>query len=156
LDAAAPSFDRCSHASVVVLSLDIDASGNVGHARATSANKKDDTACVVTVAKTLHFAPTATHVTWPVKGSGNCDELTEQGTDAEARGDHSGALVSYDLALKCTRNDPHIVALAFMASCNAGNKKASQRLWKKLSTSAQSRLLQICVRSHIDQQMLDQ
>ncbi len=85
----------------------------------------------------------------------NADTLADQGTTAEGRGDHSGALVAYESSLKC-KADSHVMSFAFMAACNGGNVQSARKWWRKLSSETKQRVLQICIRNHIDQVTLDQ
>lgn len=85
----------------------------------------------------------------------NAEALTSQGSDAESRGDHTGAVVLFELALKCKGPDVHLVQLAFMSSCNGSQLAPAKKYWKKMSPEAQNRLLQIAIRAHWTKDQLD-
>ncbi|MFT3694789.1 MAG: FHA domain-containing protein [Kofleriaceae bacterium] len=93
----------------------------------------------------------------PVVATAPCDPTAQvdAGTAAEGRGDHLGALQSYESALKC-KPDSHTTQLAFMAACNGSNVPGARRHWKHLTQEAKNRLITMCLRAHIDQATLDQ
>ena len=84
----------------------------------------------------------------------NAEALTDQGTAAEGRGEHAGALASFEASYRC-KKEPHVAQLSFMAACNANKADNARRWWKLLSADTQSHLLQICLKSHITKDILD-
>jgi tetratricopeptide (TPR) repeat protein len=86
----------------------------------------------------------------------SCDPkpLLEAGQQSMGLGNHAQALKHYEDALRC-KSDSQTVQLAFMASCNTSNVSKAKVYWKKLSTDAQNRALQICVRNKITRDQLD-
>ena len=85
----------------------------------------------------------------------NADALISQGSDAEARADHIGAVLLFESALKCKGPDGHLIQLAFLSSCNGSQLAPAKKYWKKMSPEAQSRLLQIAIRAHWTKDQLD-
>src|SRR5664280_756200 len=74
----------------------------------------------------------------------NAETLVDLGTQAEGRGDHGSALVSFEAAYRC-KKDAHTLAVTFMAACNAGKPDAARKYWKVMSPETQNHLLQICL-----------
>lgn len=86
----------------------------------------------------------------------SAESMTNQGSDAESRGDHTGAVTLFESALKCKGgSDSHLVQLAFMSSCNGSQLGMARKYWKKMSPDAQNRLLQIAIRAHWNKDQLD-
>ncbi|MFT3693322.1 MAG: serine/threonine-protein kinase [Kofleriaceae bacterium] len=109
---------------------------------------------LVVICERAHIDRAALEATPPAKQTCDAIVLTDAGTAAEGRADHLGALTAYEAALKC-KPDSHLRQLAFMAACNAGNVPGARRHWKMLSPEAQSRLIHMCLRAHIDQSVLE-
>jgi pSer/pThr/pTyr-binding forkhead associated (FHA) protein/Skp family chaperone for outer membrane proteins len=84
----------------------------------------------------------------------NAEVLVDTGTQAEGRGDHGSALVSFEAAYRC-KKDAHTLAVTFMAACNAGKPDAARKYWKVMSSDTQNHLLQICLHNHITKDILD-
>jgi len=84
----------------------------------------------------------------------NAETLVDLGTQAEGRGDHGSALVSFEAAYRC-KKDAHTLAVTFMAACNAGKPDAARKYWKAMSLETQNHLLQICLHNHITKDILD-
>ncbi len=85
----------------------------------------------------------------------NADTLMNQGTDAESRGDHTGAVVLFESALKCKGPDGHLYQLAFLSACNGAQFAPAKKYWKKMSPEAQNRVLQIAIRRNWTKDQLD-
>ena len=86
----------------------------------------------------------------------SAESMTNQGSDAESRGDHTGAVTLFESALRCKGgSDSHLVQLAFMSSCNGSQLGMARKYWKKMSPDAQNRLLQIAIRAHWTKDQLD-
>ncbi|MFT3696124.1 MAG: hypothetical protein QM831_23500 [Kofleriaceae bacterium] len=177
--ATAKAFAACTAYQPLQLTLDIAPSGMVTGARATAKDPNDASLeCFVTVGKSLRFPQgDQTTVTWPFNPSPrveklkkeaeqhtiavsaelckNPDHFVDEGTLAEAKGDHKDALAGYEKALACKPGDKHSMQLAFMAACNGGNKTAARRWYQALDPGARSRLKTMCYRNHIGDQDLE-
>ncbi|CAN5610479.1 hypothetical protein BH11MYX1_BH11MYX1_33910 [soil metagenome] len=87
----------------------------------------------------------------------NAESITSQGSDAESRGDHTGAVTLFEAALKCKggSDNSHLLSLAFLSSCNGSQLSMARKYWKRMSPDAQNRFLQIAIRAHWTKEQLD-
>jgi pSer/pThr/pTyr-binding forkhead associated (FHA) protein len=84
----------------------------------------------------------------------DADALEAKGATDTGAGHYPEALATYEQLYQC-KGSPHAAQLAFMASCNQGNVPKAKKYYKKLSTDAQTRFVQICIRRNITKEQLD-
>ena len=82
---------------------------------------------------------------------GNCDAnaLKDKGMENVNMGQHAAALVQFEASLRC-QDDSYVVALAFMAACNAQNAEKVRQYWGQLTPAMQTKYKVMCIRNHID------
>jgi len=86
----------------------------------------------------------------------SCDanDLQQKGMAQEQIGQHTGALASFEQAIRC-QPSTRLYQLAFMASCNAKSVSKSQFYWNRLPAGTRDQLKQICMRNGILPETLD-
>jgi hypothetical protein len=152
-----PALDRCvkKWTTAETLTLEIAATGSVTNASTTFADPATDS-CVRQTASSFKFSlgGVALRGTYPLQPC-NADKLQDEGLQATARGASALALKSYEASLAC-KYDVHTLALAFMASCRAGDLNAARRHWKGMNADMKTHYVQMCLLQHITQQQLDE
>ncbi|HUS29483.1 MAG TPA: FHA domain-containing protein, partial [Kofleriaceae bacterium] len=86
-----------------------------------------------------------------VTAPANCDAeaLKDKGMENVNMGQHAAALAQFEASLRCKKDD-YVLALAFMAACNAQNAAKAKSYYGKLNPSAQTKYKVMCIRNHID------
>jgi tetratricopeptide (TPR) repeat protein len=81
----------------------------------------------------------------------NCDAdaLKDKGMENVNMGQHAAALQMFEASLRC-KQDSYVLALAFMASCNAQDGPKAKLYYAKLSPKQQSLYRVMCDRNKID------
>jgi pSer/pThr/pTyr-binding forkhead associated (FHA) protein len=89
--------------------------------------------------------------TTTVTAPANCDAdaLKDKGMENVNMGQHAAALAQFEASLRC-KNDSYVLALAFMAACNAQNAGKAKSYYNKLTPPMQTKYKVMCIRNHID------
>jgi tetratricopeptide (TPR) repeat protein len=161
--AVRPQIEACGTAhpagGIMKVHVEVAPAGTVSSAQITKGLDPDLDACVQKVLLAAQFAKTAQGgtFTYPfvfsaaVTAPANCDAtaLKDKGMENVNRGQHAAALAQFEASLRC-KNDPLVVALAFMSACNSLNTAKATAYYGKLSNSDQQKYRPICVRNHVD------
>jgi hypothetical protein len=91
----------------------------------------------------------------PPAGRCDADALAEKGRDAFAAGQLAASLKHFDQAYAC-RPALHHAEKAFLAACNMPSVPQAQRQWARLTPASRQRILAVCVRNGITEDVLDQ
>jgi hypothetical protein len=80
-----------------------------------------------------------------------CDAnaLKDKGMEWVNQGQHAAALQKFEQSLAC-KNDAYVLALAFMAACQAQDEPKSRKYYAKLTPPMQTKYKVMCIRNHID------
>jgi hypothetical protein len=86
-----------------------------------------------------------------VTAPANCDAdaLKDKGMENVNMGQHAAALAQFEASLRC-KNDSYVLALAFMAACNAQNAGKAKSFYNRLTPPMQQKYKVMCIRNHID------
>jgi tetratricopeptide (TPR) repeat protein len=79
----------------------------------------------------------------------DADDLKDKGMEQVNMGEHAKALALFEQSLAC-KQDSYVVALAFMAACNAQEATKARAYFGQLSPTAQSKYKMMCERNHVD------
>jgi hypothetical protein len=152
-----PALDRCvtKWTTGETITLEIAATGNVTGASTTFSDPVAD-GCLRRLASGLKFSlgGVALRGTYYLEPC-NAEKLQSEGIAATARGENAPALKSYEAALAC-KYDTHTLALAFMASCRAGDLNAARRHWKTMNPDMKTHYVEMCIHEHITREQLDE
>ena len=87
----------------------------------------------------------------------SCSKQAEdKGVAAEGAGQHAAALASYETAMRCKdANLSRLHKLAFMAACEVKSLDKARTYWRTLDEGSRGALVQMCMRSGIQQADLD-
>jgi pSer/pThr/pTyr-binding forkhead associated (FHA) protein len=81
----------------------------------------------------------------------DADALKDKGMENVNMGQHAAALAQFEASLRC-KPDSYVLALAFMASCNAGNAQKAKYYYTKLTPVQQTKYQVMCIRNKVPYQ----
>lgn len=89
----------------------------------------------------------------PVRAGCDDEALTERGREQFSNGQFAAAYVTFDQAYAC-RPDPSHAEKAIVAACNLPSVEKAARQWRRLPPAQRNRILGVCVRNGITEEML--
>jgi hypothetical protein len=92
----------------------------------------------------------------PPPAPGRCDagELADKGRDAHAVGQYAASLRYFEQAYAC-KPEPSLAQKAVIVACNLPSVAKARHYWKRLPGTMRQRILGVCVRNAITEDMLN-